>query len=78
MNQVSQYIFNLYHYLLNLRDTMEYVIDREHKLDVYNNRKNVITKGKEEGSAFGNFFNSAVEEVEHLSVNVIVLVNSEL
>ena len=66
MNQVSQYIFNLYHYLLNLRDTMEYVIDREHKFETYNNRKNVITKGKEEGSAFGNFLRDNKEQTEQL------------
>ncbi len=75
MNQVSQYIFNLYHYLLNLRDTMEYVIDREHKLEVYNNRKNVITKGKEEGSAFGNFLRDNKEQTEKLVEKLNEFVN---
>lgn len=66
MNQISQYIFNLYHYLLNLRDTMEYVINRDHNLDTYNNRKNVIVKGKEEGSAFGNFIRDNKEQTAQL------------
>lgn len=55
MNQTSQYIFNLYHYLLNLRDTLEYTINREHSKALYDQRKTVLTKGLEKGSALGNF-----------------------
>ena len=66
MNQTSQYIFNLYHYLLNLRDTMEFVIDREHKVELYNQRKNVLTKGLEPTSALGSFLENNKEQSEKL------------
>ena len=45
MNQINHYIFDLYHYLLNLRDTLEYVIEREHQEALYNQRKTVLTQG---------------------------------
>ena len=62
MNQTSQYIFNLYHYLLNLRDTMEYTIDREHTKQLYDQRKEVLTKGLVAGSALGNFLDNNKEQ----------------
>ena len=62
MNQTSQYIFNLYHYLLNLRDTMEYTIDREHTKQLYDQRKEVLTKGLVTGSALGNFLDNNKEQ----------------
>ena len=61
MNQTSQYIFNLYHYLLNLRDTLEYTINREHTKVLYDQRKTVLTKGIEKGSALGNFLDNNPE-----------------
>ncbi len=61
MNQTSQYIFNLYHYLLNLRDTLEYTINREHAKVMYDQRKTVMTKGIEKGSALGNFLDNNPE-----------------
>lgn len=66
MNQINQYIFNIYHYLLTLKDTLEYVIDREHKIDVYNNRKTVLIKGKEENAAFGHFLSENKEQTAKL------------
>lgn len=61
MNQTSQYIFQLYHYLLNLRDTIEYTIDREHSVAIYNQRKTVLTEGKKSGTALGNFLDNNQE-----------------
>ena len=66
MNQTSQYIFNIYHYLLNLRDTLEYTIDREHNVNLYNQRKTVLVEGKKTGSAFGNFLDNNKEQAEKL------------
>ena len=62
MNQTSQYIFNLYHYLLNLRDTLEYTLDRDHEKTLYTQRKEVLTKGLEENTALGNFFKNNQEQ----------------
>lgn len=66
MNNISQYIFNLYHYLVNLRDTMEYTIEREHKDTLYNQRKSVLTRGITEGFAFGNFLKNNGEKGEEI------------
>lgn len=62
LNNTNQYIFNIYHYLLNLRDTVEYTIDREHDRNIYDQRLNVLTKGLESGSALGNFLDNNKEQ----------------
>ena len=59
---MNQYIFNIYHYLLNLRDTVEYTIDREHTKQIYDTRKNVLLTGIGQGSALGNFFENNKEQ----------------
>ena len=55
MNNFSLYTFRLYHYLLTVRDTLEYTIKREHKVEVYENRKKILTDNLEEGTPFGDF-----------------------
>ena len=67
MNQTSHYIFNLYHYLLNLRDTLEYTIDREHLDNLYNQRKKVLTDGLNENAPLGNFLKNNPEQGEKLT-----------
>lgn len=70
MNQTSQYIFNLYHYLLNLRDTMEYTLNREHKKALYEQRKEVLIKGLQENTALGNFFKNNPEQGEKITAKL--------
>jgi len=41
---------------------MEYALDRPHNKDLYNQRKEVLTKGTVEGSALGNFFKNNEEQ----------------
>ena len=55
MNNFSLYTFRLYHYLLTVRDTLEYTIKRDHKIEVYENRKKILTDNLEEGTPFGDF-----------------------
>ena len=55
MNNFSLYTFRLYHYLLTVRDTLEYTIKRDHKIEVYDNRKKILTDNLEEGTPFGDF-----------------------
>ncbi len=62
LNSTNQYIFNIYHYLLNLRDTMEYTIEREHTKALYDQRLNILTQGIQPGSALGNFFENNKEQ----------------
>ena len=61
MNQTNKYIFNLYHYLVNLRDTLEYTIDRPHEKTVFDQRKQILLSGLDEKSPLGNFFKSNPE-----------------
>ena len=75
MNQTSNYIFNLYHYLLNLRDTLEYAIDREHGEALYNQRKTVLTQGLEETSALGNFFKNNKEQGDKIKEKLQEFIN---
>jgi len=67
MNQTNHYIFNLYHYLLNLRDTLEYTIDREHNQQLYDQRKRVLTEGLNENAPLGNFLKNNPEQGEKLT-----------
>ena len=67
MNQTTHYIFNLYHYLLNLRDTLEYTIDREHQEALFNQRKSVLTNGLAENAPLGNFLKNNPEQGKELS-----------
>ena len=62
LDGINQYILNIYHYLLQLRDTVEYTMEREHKVELYNNRKNTIVNGKAKGSALGNFFENNADQ----------------
>ena len=55
MNNFSLYTFRLYHYLLTVRDTLEYSIKREHKIEVYESRKKILTDNLNEGTPFGDF-----------------------
>ena len=55
MNNFSLYTFRLYHYLLTVRDTLEYTIKRDHKVEVYESRKKILTENLEEGTPFGDF-----------------------
>ena len=45
----------MYHYLLTVRDTLEYTIKREHKVEVYENRKRILIDNLNEGTPFGDF-----------------------
>ena len=65
MNKQSQYIFGLYQFLLNVRDTLEYTINRDHDLRTYEERKKIILHNvNEEGSYFGNFVLNNKEQTE--------------
>lgn len=55
MNNFSLYTFRLYHYLLTIRDTLEYTIKRDHKIEVYENRKKILVDNLQEGTPFGDF-----------------------
>ena len=75
LNNTNQYIFNIYHYLLNLRDTVEYTIDREHPKALFEQRVNVLTKGIEHGSALGNFLENNKEQGDKIKAKIQEFLN---
>ena len=70
MNNFSLYTFRLYHYLLTVRDTLEYTIKREHKLEVYESRKKILTENLEEGTPFGDFLKNNGETGEKIKEKI--------
>ena len=70
MNNFSLYTFRLYHYLLTLRDTMEYTIKRDHKVEVYENRKKILSENLEEGTPFGDFLKNNGEAGDKIKEKV--------
>ena len=70
MTQLSKYIVELYNYMLNIRDTMELAMPRDHSIDAYNARKKVLTDGLKEGYAFGNFIKNNGEKGEELKKKI--------
>ncbi len=58
MNNTSRYIANLYLVMLNVRDTLEFVIDRDHNINAYKTRKRAIQEGIKEKSALRNFLDN--------------------
>ena len=70
MNNFSLYTFRLYHYLLNVRDTLEYTIKRDHKIEVYENRKKVLIENLNEGTPFGDFLKNNGETGEKIKEKI--------
>ena len=75
LNDTNKYIFNIYHYLLNLRDTMEYALEREHSKELYEQRKKILTAGIEQGSALGNFLENNQEQGEKIKAKISEFLN---
>ncbi len=75
MNNTSQYIFQLYHYLLNLRDTLEFSLDHPHPVAAYEQRKRVLETGLQDGTALGNFLNSNGENGDKIRTNLQSLID---
>ena len=75
LNDTNKYIFNIYHYLLNLRDTMEYALEREHSKELYEQRKKILTAGIEQGSALGNFLENNQEQGEKIKAKITEFLN---
>ena len=70
MNNFSLYTFRLYHYLLTVRDTLEYSIKRPHKAEVYEARKRILVDNLEEGTPFGDFLKNNGENGDKIKEKV--------
>ena len=74
MNNFSLYTFRLYHYLLTVRDTLEYTIKRDHKLEVYESRKKILTENLQEGTPFGDFLKNNGEAGEKIKEKITAFI----
>ena len=55
MKNINQYNFDIIHVAAHLRDTLEYVLPRDHDVKIYEQRKAVLTKGLEVETPLGKF-----------------------
>ena len=75
MNNFSLYTFRIYHYLLTVRDTLEYTIKREHKVEVYENRKKILIDNLNEGTPFGDFLKNNGETGDKIKEKLQSFIN---
>lgn len=64
MTNIDQYIFDLEHVLAHLRDTLEYVLPREHNVALYEQRNTVLHKGISPETPLGKFLDNNKESFE--------------
>ena len=55
MKNINQYNFDIIHVATHLRDTLEYVLPRDHDAKVFDQRKAVLNKGLEAETPLGKF-----------------------
>ena len=64
MKNINQYNFDIIHVATHLRDTLEYVLPREHDAKIYEQRKTVLTKGLEVETPLGKFLDANKDKFE--------------
>ena len=69
MKNINQYNFDIIHVATHLRDTLEYVLPREHDEKVFNQRKDVLTKGLSPETPLGKFLEANKDKFEEMMKN---------
>ena len=69
MKNINQYNFDIIHVAAHLRDTLEYVLPREHDEKVFNQRKEVLTKGLSKETPLGKFLEANKDKFTELLKN---------
>ena len=69
MKNINQYNFDIIHVATHLRDTLEYVLPREHDAKVYEQRKGVLTKGISPDTPLGKFLEANKDKFEEMVKN---------
>lgn len=69
MKNINQYNFDIIHVATHLRDTLEYVLPREHEEKVYSQRKEVLTKGLSKETPLGKFLEANKDKFTELLKN---------
>ena len=66
MKNINQYNFDIIHVATHLRDTLEYVLPREHDAKIYDQRKEVLTKGLSPDTPLGKFLKANEDKFEDM------------
>ena len=69
MKNINQYNFDIIHVATHLRDTLEYVLPRDHDEKVFNQRKEVLTKGLSKETPLGKFLEANKDKFTELLKN---------
>ena len=64
MKNMNPYNFDIIHVATHLRDTLEYVLPREHELKVFEQRRDVLTKGLSPETPLGKFLEANKDKFE--------------
>ena len=64
MKNINQYNFDIIHVATHLRDTLDYVLPRDHDAKVFDQRKAVLTKGLEVETPLGKFLEANKDKFE--------------
>ena len=66
MKNINQYNFDIIHVATHLRDTLEYVLPREHDAKVFEQRKTVLQKGLEAETPLGKFLEANADKFKDM------------
>lgn len=66
MKNINQYNFDIIHVATHLRDTLEYVLPREHDAKVFDQRREVLTKGLSPETPLGKFLEANKDKFEEM------------
>ena len=69
MKNINQYNFDIIHVATHLRDTLEYVLPREHDAKVFKQRKDVLTKGLSPDTPLGKFLKANEDKFTEMKKN---------
>lgn len=64
MKNINQYNFDIIHVATHLRDTLEYVLPRDHEAKVFDQRRDVLTKGLSSDTPLGKFLEANKDKFE--------------
>ncbi len=64
MKNINQYNFDIIHVATHLRDTLDYVLPRDHDAKIFEQRKAVLTKGLEVETPLGKFLDANKDKFE--------------
>lgn len=66
MKNINQYNFDIIHVASHLRNTLEFVLPREHDAKAYEQRKDVLTKGISPETPLGKFLEANSDKFEEM------------